>query len=147
MSKYVKIVVREGKSATISSPYEARETIKYAVPYYLRTWNGEYKRWEIDQSYVLDLADALQSAGFTVVMEDEKGNPWTGPKKRPAASAGGGGKPFSWLPLAFKDAKTDDRETLRKALLRVWHPDLGHDPSISKQINEAANAVGQRVRG
>lgn len=110
----------------VRSPFEAKEAIK-SLPYYARKWDAGAKAWRVDAGFIGHLRLALRAEGFHLLVTE---NPSTLP---PAAAV-------DWVAEAFKACPVSNRDTLRRGLMRAFHPDAGGSEEIAKRINRQADA-------
>lgn len=134
----VTITVTQLGLLEVRSPYAARDVIKDAVPSTLRSWSKSKKVWLIDPSERQHLEAVLRVAGYQVlVIGDSTPPPRTPPPQPPRRS---------WVDQAFDVCPAHLRPKLRRALMSVFHPDLGGDTSaIAKQINTTADYHERRT--
>jgi hypothetical protein len=137
-----------GPEVMVFSPFEAKDILKDSVPSSARRWDSTRKCWLVPLWSLPSLIVAFRLGGYGVIPTHADGRPWEPTvKKDPPPAAGPARAPFSWLPDAFHDASTAElRENLRRALIKVWHPDRGHPTDIAERINTAANNQNRRAR-
>jgi len=118
--------------ATIRSPFEARDWIKETVPASHRRWDPLGKVWKVDIAFIPELTTSLEACGWTVRI--------TG------SSAASAARP-DWIRGAFDSCtSTGQTEAMRKALLRVHHPDHGADPALVERIVALADQRRRELR-
>lgn len=114
----------------VRSPYEARDVIKESIPSTMRSWSKTRKVWLIDLSQKRHLTAVLQISGFQVLIIGDTPPP---PRYTPPPPQ------RSWVDQCFDACPPPLRTRLRRVLMSVFHPDLGGDPTIAKQINSTAD--------
>jgi hypothetical protein len=126
--------------ARVQSPFSAKDIIKDYVPSGYRWWNKDVRSWMVDEIYVQDLVAVLSRSGYTVsVLGPPIREARTQPSQRPVSSG-------NWADGAFATCVTRDQvESMRKALLRVHHPDKGGSAAIVEEINAAAEKRRKKV--
>lgn len=138
----VPLAATGGPAVEVYAPFEARALIKSAIPGSARRWDKSRRCWLVHLFDVMTIRDALRAAGYSPVTTYADGSPWPSHDvPRP--------DPLDWLTAAFAVAAAGGPariECLRRALLRVWHPDHGCPPEIAQRINAAAEEARRRRR-
>jgi hypothetical protein len=119
--------------ARVTSPFSAKDLIKDYVPSGYRWWNKDLRSWMVDELHVDALVRVLHRNGYLVDIIDP-------PTPKPTAVSG------NWAVGVFGTCVTRDQvESMRKALLRVHHPDKGGSAAIVEEINAAAEKRRKQV--
>lgn len=117
----------------VFSPFSMRDVMR-SIPG--ARWSPNGKFWSIDRAWLNMTADSLRASGCTVFVTDTDGNPWTGSAPGPH---GHRATPASdWISAAFAACPQDKVAKLKRALLTVFHPDVGGDVAVTRQIVMAA---------
>lgn len=128
MTGHVTLTIRPDGRAEVRSPFSAKETIKESVPPWLREWDKPRRCWIIAGSEAAELAQALRLAGFQVSVTDTR--PKAAPPPPPRRS---------WVEQAFDACPAALRPKLRRALMGIFHPDIGGSPELAQEINRVAD--------
>lgn len=125
-------------TARVYTPYdETILAIIRAIPG--RRWNGDRKHWVVPVDMVSGLARDLRSAGIQVTVEGV--DPPKPPPRRGAPTA-------DWATAllgALYDINPLLAEKAFAQLVKVLHPDLGHDTGrLMQQLNDARAKLQRR---
>jgi hypothetical protein len=122
---------RRGSSHTIAFAFNPAvvELIKQTVPGYARQWIPERKEWEVDATWVDSLAATLLAAGHTVAGLNDRTATRYPPKSDPSR----------WAHTLLSRLDPGLRQAVYRALSRVLHPDVGGDPTLQRELNDAFN--------
>ena len=107
------------------------QIVKDTVPGYARTWASARKEWEVDNTWAETLAATMHAAGHTVVGFDVK-PPRTGASRAPDDTS-------RWAHLLFSRVSAERRQAVYRALSKCLHPDVGGDPVMQREMNDAFN--------
>lgn len=106
------------------------ELLKLTVPPCARSWSRPRREWLVEAIYGRPLADAMRSAGATVVGVDDH------PTR---------GDPADWARSVFRRVGPTRAPLAYRLLSRVCHPDHGGDHDLQTELNRAYAAI-ERTR-
>lgn len=122
---------------------ELVETLKAAVYWREREWDGDARCWWVSSLVVDDMADALVAEGATVRRLDADGQPLADPPPEPPPDWA---QP-SWAEGVLTAVGPQRRDAVFRALSRVLHPDTETgDGDLMRELITARELVSGYAR-
>ena len=122
-----------GDRAAVTFPYDPAvvDVLKANVPPHARAWEPDGKTWWVDTAWVMSLAAVLTASGSQVSGLDAQ------PTKRGT----------SWAQELLSRLPGDRRAEVYRSLSRHLHPDVGGDPNLQGELNDAYSRLAGRGKG